>query len=634
MSNFDVINDEEGKEYLMFDSSELYDDTLIGNSSSDYDILRKLGEGAFGKVFKVRCKKNNKIYAMKMLNITKLEEKNKKAYILALNETEFLQGLKHPHIIKYYKNFIEKPYLYIIIEFVANGDMSGFINANKAFQKYIPEEQLWNIFLQCMDALTYVHSQGVIHRDIKPANLLMDNNMSIKLGDFGVSAFRNKDENNQYLDANYNFFKNKEQMKYHGTYVGTPNYIADEVKYNDYDQRVDVYSMGVSFYEICYFHIPPKKGRFVNENVQYSNELLEIINLMLEENKDKRKTSQEIYNMIKNEYSRKYVKNTSIDAIVKCLYSFSNLTQNFMNFQPSQTIGHPITQNYIQCLRAVTQSTIDAWINSINSFRQILVEENSKIEGSREIDPRYIYAFLLRELHKELNNPQTYNNKADRHYIISGEEESKTSKVEMMLRFVNDYIGKFNSIISNNFLGLMKVTYFCKECSTKTYSFNSIFSVTFDLEKILKNNNIQFLNIDECFANQNQLQYVTEKTCSKCLNKTHHLYYRQFYSLPNCLVISIQRGISFNYKTPVNIQVNLNLSNFVEFQFSPKLFQLVGLLGRVVRNGNESYFSVVYSNNQWFKCEGRNIMVVNSPMYYNYNNDGDILMLFYQIYNY
>ena len=61
MSNFDVINDEEGKEYLIFDSSELYDDSLLGNSSSDYQILRKLGEGAFGKVFKVRCKKNNKI---------------------------------------------------------------------------------------------------------------------------------------------------------------------------------------------------------------------------------------------------------------------------------------------------------------------------------------------------------------------------------------------------------------------------------------------------------------------------------------------------------------------------------------------------------------------------------------------
>jgi len=633
MSNFDVIKDEEGKEYLMFDSSELYDDSLLGNSSSDYEILRKLGEGAFGKVFKVRCKKNNKIYAMKMLNIMELKKTNEKAYILALNETSFLEGLKHPHIIKYYKNFIEGPYLYIIIEFVANGDMSGFINANKAFGKYISEEELWNIFLQCMDALTYVHSRGVIHRDIKPANLLMDNNMSIKLGDFGVSAFRNKDQNNLYLNANYNFFKNQEQMKYHGTYVGTRNYMAQEIKYNDYDQRVDVYSMGVSFYEICYYHIPPKIGRFQNESVRYSNELIEIINLMLEEDKNKRKTSQEIYNMIKNEYSRKYVRNTSIDAIVKCLYSFNNLTQYFLNFQPSQTIDHPVTQNYIQCLRAVTQSTLDDWIYSINSFKQILGEENPKIEGSKEIEPRYIYAFLLRELHKELNNPQYNNSREDRHFIVSGEEESKTSKIEMMLRFVNDYIGKFNSIISNNFLGLMKVTYFCKDCNTKTYSFTSYFSVTFDLEKILKNYNIQYLNLEENFANQNQTQYITEKTCSKCLNKTNHIYFKQFYSLPNCLVISIQRGIAFNYKTPVNIQTNLNLSKFVEFQFSPKLFQLVGLLGRVVRNGNESYFSVVYSNNQWFRCEGRNIMPVNSPMNYNYNNEGDILMLFYQSYN-
>ena len=633
MSNFDVINDEEGKEYLMFDSSELYDDSLLGNRSSDYEILRKLGKGAFGNVFKVRCKKNNKVYAMKMLNIMELKNTNEKAYILTLNETEFLQGLKHPHIIKYYKSFIEEPYLYIIIEFVANGDMSEFINANKAFNKYIPEEELWNIFLQCMDALTYVHSQGVIHRDIKPANLLMDNNMSIKLGDFGVSAFRNKDQNNQYLDAKYNFFKNKEQVKYHGTYVGTPEYMAQEVKYSDYDQRVDVYSMGVSFYEICYFHLPPPPyERFKNENVQYSNELKGIINLMIEENKNQRKTSQEIYNMIKSVYSRKYLKNTSIDAIVKCLYSFRNLTQNFLNFQPNQTIGLPITQNYIQCLRAITQSTLDACINSINSFRQILIEGNSKIEGSQEIDPRYIYAFLLRELHKELNNPQYYNNKSNRHFIISGEEESKTSKVEMMLRY-KDYISKFNSLISNNFLGLMKVIYFCKDCKIKTYSFTSYFLVTFDLEKIFKEKNIQFLNLEESFTIQNAMQFITEKTCNKCLKKIHHIYYKQFYSLPNYLVISIQRGISFNYKIPVNVQINLNLSNFVEFQFSPKLFQLVGILGRVVRNGNESYFSVVYSNNQWFKSEGRNIKVVNSPMNYNYNNDGDILMLFYQAFN-
>ena len=61
MSNFDTIKDNYGKEYLVFDSSELYDDSQVGNKSEDFEILRKLGEGAFGKVFKVRSKKNNKV---------------------------------------------------------------------------------------------------------------------------------------------------------------------------------------------------------------------------------------------------------------------------------------------------------------------------------------------------------------------------------------------------------------------------------------------------------------------------------------------------------------------------------------------------------------------------------------------
>jgi ubiquitin C-terminal hydrolase len=236
-------------------------------------------------------------------------------------------------------------------------------------------------------------------------------------------------------------------------------------------------------------------------------------------------------------------------------------------------------------------------------------------------------------LHKELNAPQALYQKLDRHFIVSGEEKSKTSKIEMMFKFVNDYKGKFNSTISNLFLGLMKKTFFCNICKTKTYSFNSYFLVTFDLEKILKTNQIQILNLNECFAYQNTTFKIKEINCSKCLNKTQHTCYKQFYSLPDFLVISIQRGISFNHKTPVNIQQNLDLSNYVEFQFSPKVYLLIGLVGRIVRNGNESYFSVVYTNNNWIRSEGRNVIIANPPMNYDYNKEGDILMLFYQRFN-
>ena len=624
MSNFDVVTDVEGREHLMFDSSELYDDKNIGTKFDDYEIIKLLGKGAFGQVFKVRCKLNNKIYAMKRINADELKKENEKAYILSCNETSFLEGLKHSHIIKYYKNFTENGFLYIIIEYVANGDMNEYIKAQKMLKKHIQEEELWNIFLQCMSALSYVHSVGVIHRDIKPANLLIDNNMTIKLGDFGVSAIKNKDSNNQYLNANYNFFKNKENMQYHGTYVGTGPYMAKEILQNlDYDQKVDVYSMGVSFYEMCYFHLPKKYDPGDNE-VHYSNELMNIIKSMLEDDKNKRKTSEEIYNLIKSEYSRKYVKNTSIEAVIRCLYSLNSLTNNFLNLPLNEIINKNITQSYISCLRAVNQSNI--WTNLINNFRSILGQENPRLEGTKEVDPKFILAFLIKELHKELNKSQSLNDKNNNHLIISGEESSKTSKVEMMLVFVNDFFEKFNSILSNNLLGLIKKVYFCNNCKIKTYSFNSYFLVTFDLKKIFPNNNNQLLNLEESFANLNQTVKKTELYCSKCLNKNMHSCYKKTYSFPNLLIISIQRGISINYKNPVNIKENLDLSSIPEFEFCPKKFFLTGFL---VRNLNGSYFSVIRSNQQWLKYEGANINQVNSPSNYNYNQDGDILMLFY-----
>ena len=89
----------------------------------------------------------------------------------------------------------------------------------------------------------------------------MDNNMTIKIGDFGTCAVKkNKDskvENPEYLDAPYGNILDKEIMQYHGTKVGSPNFIAEEVdNYLDYDQKVDVYSMGVTFYYMCYYCFP------------------------------------------------------------------------------------------------------------------------------------------------------------------------------------------------------------------------------------------------------------------------------------------------------------------------------------------------------------------------------------------
>ena len=644
MSNFDTITNTEGKEYLVFDSSELFDDSQMGNKSEDFEILKKLGEGGFGKVFKVRSKINNKVYAMKMVDLEELKTKGEKAYQLTMNEIKFLEVLVHPHIIKYYKNFNEGKYLYIIIEFAPNGDIEGFIEAHKRFNKHIPEEEVWNILLQCMGALEYVHSTGVIHRDIKPANLLMDNNMIVKLGDFGASALKYKDENSQYLNGEYCPFKDQENMKYGGTVVVSKGHTAKEIlERNEYDQKVDVYSMGVSFFELCYFHSPHQishsfdnNGNRIlkfqkivypeDKNAPYSKELLNIIDLMLEEDKDKRKTSKEILRMIQDEFSKKYVKNSSIDSIVRCLYSFTPLKNQFLNIPTYQIEKKPITKAFIQCLKSFSDPNLIQWINSIGYFRQSLCSINTRLESTKEIEPRFVFAYFIKELHKELNNPKnTKSNK--KHLIISGEESSKTSKFEVMLKLTNDLSAKFNSIISESFSGLINTTNRCEQCKILTYSFNSFYFVTFNLENILKNNMLYELNIQEQFIKQKSIIKQKWLYCGKCLNNTVHSSIKGYYSLPQYLIISIQRGITYNYKNPIYIAQALDLTGSVELQYSKKQFYLVSLLGRKVINNNEIFFSIVNSGNAWYYCEGINIQRINFPT--NFNSYGDILMLFY-----
>ena len=651
MENFDLIKDIDGKNYLSLENNTFDDPKRIGSKFDDFEILQQLGTGAFGTVFKVLSKINNKVYAMKKMNIKEIKEENEKAYQLTLNETEFLSELtknsNQPHIIKYYKHFVEGDYLYIIIEFIENGDMDGFIEAHKHINQHISEEELWSIFLQCMEGLAYIHEMGVIHRDIKPANLLMDNNMTIKLGDFGVSAVKLNNENpSLYLNANYNFVKASEKMKYHGTVVGTKPYMAKELmEENEYDQKVDVYSMGVSFYEMCYYHLPKKvrrkrdsNGNYILEfikiekpedaNVHYSKELLNIVDLMLEEDKNKRQSSKYFLEMIKKEYSKKYRSNTSIDAIMRCLYSFKDLTFYYQNLKNISNM--PITRAYINCLNSFTKQSLQDWFDSIKYFRETLCSENTKFDKSKEIDPKLVLAFLIHQMHKEINDKIDHNNILNQHYINSGEEKVKTSQEEMLVIFGKKLLPKFNSFLSRKFLGLMKSTYTCVICNIQTFSFIGTFFVTFDLEKILNQNMMNGpLAIEQCFYSQNNYNKLIQKYCMKCLTQTNHRNNKLFYSAPELLIIFFQRGADYSLKNPIMIKEVIDLSNYIES--GGKRFRLVGCINR--NHATEKFYSIVKFNNNYFKCEGIDIKTINPINVFN-DQKGEIIMAFYEAINF
>ena len=253
----ELIKDRKGKSHMVFNRDISKDDLLSGDKIDNYEILQVLGSGSFGYVAKAKSRLNHNIYAIKQMNFK--ESKSKKEMELAENEVSILKNLNHPLITKYYKSFKEGENLFIVMEFMDNGDLGKLIKGHKTLNKPMEEERLWNIFIQALKSLEFVHSKGIIHRDIKPENLFIGLDGTIKLGDFGVSAnYKNKNskkgQNNPQNNMNPNMQQNMQanlgKIDCKGTVVGTVPFMSPEMIENtEYDLTTDVYSMGCAFFE-------------------------------------------------------------------------------------------------------------------------------------------------------------------------------------------------------------------------------------------------------------------------------------------------------------------------------------------------------------------------------------------------
>ena len=154
-NEFEVYRDAEGINHLIFDQSALYDDSQIGDKITDFEVLRIIGSfNNKNPISKVRCIKNNKIYAMKKIDLDLVENKDEKK--LVRNQMERLKTIDHPHLLKYYKTFEgENRYIYLIYEYMNNSDLNSLIKAHSILDKHIKEETIWNILLQCLSGLNY-----------------------------------------------------------------------------------------------------------------------------------------------------------------------------------------------------------------------------------------------------------------------------------------------------------------------------------------------------------------------------------------------------------------------------------------------------------------------------------------------
>jgi NIMA (never in mitosis gene a)-related kinase len=254
---------------------------------SNFEVLEKIGEGAFSSVYKIIRKSDQMMYALKKVKINQLKIKEKEN---ALNEIRILASIDHPSIVGYKEAFIDDKddTLCIVMEFLGGGDVYQKISECKKKRAMIPEKLIWRYLVQMVQGLKHLHSMNIVHRDLKSANVFLSADLKhIKLGDMNVSKIA------------------KNRMVY--TQTGTPFYASPEVWRDEpYDFKSDVWSLGCVLYEMCN-RCPPfngkqmeelfakvQKGHFDRISNVYSEDLNSIIAACLRVNPQSRPSCEQI----------------------------------------------------------------------------------------------------------------------------------------------------------------------------------------------------------------------------------------------------------------------------------------------------------------------------------------------------
>ncbi|EXX50706.1 Ipl1p [Rhizophagus irregularis DAOM 197198w] len=203
-------------------------------SMKDFKVGHEIGKGKYGRVHLATNKSSGYIVALKIL--LKQELKHDKLLRQLEREVEIQGNLNHPNILKLYGYFQDEKRVVMILEWASLGTLYAQLKRQMRFV----EKQASRYIAQIAKSLKYVHERHIVHRDLKPENLLIDKQGVLKLADFGWATYV-QDFTNSSLK----------------TICGTLDYLAPEmVKRQSYNEKVDVWALGIICYELL-VGVPP-----------------------------------------------------------------------------------------------------------------------------------------------------------------------------------------------------------------------------------------------------------------------------------------------------------------------------------------------------------------------------------------